>query len=71
MMSYSLDLYLKTAFYFFNHLSNQLKKVRCHSIPFWGFKIQWFSSGKYKNSAGTLRKIAASKACIPSVTGIL
>ena len=29
----------------FSHLSNQLKKVRCHKMPFWGFSTQWFSSG--------------------------
>ena len=31
--------------YFFNHLSSQLKNVRCHNTPFWGFNTQWFSSG--------------------------
>ena len=31
--------------YFFNHLSNQPKKVRCQSTPFCGFNTQWFSSG--------------------------
>ncbi len=29
----------------FSHLSNQLKKVRCQRMPFWGFSTQWFSSG--------------------------
>ena len=32
-------------YYFFNHLSNQPKKVRCQSTPFCGFNTQWFSSG--------------------------
>lgn len=27
-------------FYFFNHLSNQPKKVRCQRIPFWGLSTQ-------------------------------
>ena len=27
-------------YYYFNHLSNQVKKVRCHNKPFWGFNTQ-------------------------------
>ena len=37
---------------YFSHLSSQLKKVRCQSIPFCGFSTQWFSSENTRNSAG-------------------
>ena len=48
----------------FTHLSSHAKKVRCHSIPFWGLSTQWFSSGKSSSCAGTPRSLAALKAAI-------
>ena len=51
-------------FYFFNHLSNQPKNVRCHRIPFCGFSTQWFSSGKSNSCAGIPRRRAALNAAI-------
>ena len=50
---------------YFSQRSSQLKKVRCHRIPFCGFSTQWFSSGKMSSSAGMPRRRAALKAPIP------
>ena len=62
--------YCMIAIYFlsFSQRSSQLKKVRCHRIPFCGLSTQWFSSGKMSNSAGMPRMRAALKAPMPWLT---
>src|SRR5260370_307116 len=35
------------------YFSSHAKNSRCHSRAFCGLRIQWFSSGKYTNRAGT------------------
>ena len=62
----SIDKELSADYYLagFNHLSSQLKNVRCHNTPFCGFSTQWFSSGKISIWAGTPRSFAALNAAI-------
>ena len=49
----------------FNHWSNQRKNSRWKRMPFCGFAIQWFSSGKISIRDGMPRSCAALNAIMP------
>ena len=65
------EIFFRVLEFYFKYLSSQLKNLLCHKIPFCALSTQWFSSGKYKNSAGIPLTTAALYACMPCVKQIL